>query len=128
MKWLFVGNTPTTAKSRITSQKDVCFKCSRLNPCRELIQKASDPIKVLMDYREEWGKKYIVRVRNNDDKAFKELLANPLLIKFLVPYSLVVENKRFLMDIGILQENEVLRKDQGKYCPYEDYWELRVGV
>ncbi|MCK4260999.1 MAG: hypothetical protein KAX49_18635 [Halanaerobiales bacterium] len=127
LKWLFVGNTPTTAKPKITSKKDICFKCDRSTPCKEILKKTNDQTNVLLDFRQDRGKDYIIRIRNSDNEAFDELIENPLLIKFLVPYSLVVENKRFLMDLGILEESEIMRKDQGKYCPYIDYWELGIG-
>ncbi len=45
-----------------------------------------------------------------------------MLFKFIT--SLVVENKKFLIELGIIKETDVLAKDKGEYCPFKDIWEL----
>lgn len=129
LKWLLIGSTPSTAQSRMRDGSEVCLTCGKQEVCAKWVRQQPNAIDAVMDYREAKGRAMIARIRNDDEIAFQELLADPLYIKFLVPYTLVEENKRLLIRLGILtQESKVLPKSGGRYCPFDDVWELAPAV
>jgi hypothetical protein len=129
IKWLLIGSTPSTAQSRIRDGSEICLVCDKHEVCALWIRQQADAISALIDYREAKARSMISRIRDDDEAAFRELLTDPLYSKFLVPYTLVEENKRLLVRLGILTENsKVLPKSGGQYCPFDDIWELSPSI
>lgn len=125
LKWLLIGNQPSTAPSKIKNGSEICLNCGKGETCAKWVRQQSNKIEMVMAYRQEKGREMIARIRSDDISAFQELLADPLYIKFLVPYTLVQENKRLLVRLGILsKESAILSKSRGLYCPFHDVWEL----
>ncbi|MGM0471921.1 MAG: hypothetical protein ACQEQI_06550 [Bacillota bacterium] len=123
LRWLLVGDRPTSGKQPIRSKEDICFHCNN-NFCfneKELNIVNSDKQEYLFEMRNKKSKDLIQNIStDNFDK-----LKNPIYIKFLVPYNLVVRNKLFMRKIGLLKKDiEILYKENGAYCPIEDKWEL----
>lgn len=125
LKWLLIGSTPSTAQGKIRDGSEICLTCGKQEICAQWVRQQSNAIGAVMEYREAKGRAMIARIRDDDESAFRDLLTDPLYIKFLVPYTLVEENKRLLIRLGILtQASKVLPKSGGRYCPFDDIWEL----
>ena len=129
LKWLLIGSTPSTAQGKIRDGSEICLTCGKQEICAQWVRGQPNAIDAVMDYRETKGRAMIARIRDDDEAAFRELLTDPLYVKFLVPYTLVEENKRLLIRLDILtQESKVLPKSGGRYCPFDDIWELAPDV
>jgi hypothetical protein len=129
LKWLLIGNTPSTAPATIRDGSEICLNCGKREICAQWVRKQPNAIDAVMSYREAKGRAMITRIRNDEETAFRELLADPLYIKFLVPYTLVQENKRLLIRLYILtRDSKVLQKSDGRYCPFDDVWELAPRI
>jgi hypothetical protein len=129
LKWLLIGSTPSTAQGKIRDGSEICLTCGKQEICARWVRQQPNAVDAVMDYREAKGRAMIARIREDDETAFQELLTDPLYVKFLVPYTLVEENKRLLIRLGILtQESKVLPKSGGRYCPFDDVWGLSPDV
>lgn len=117
----------STAHGALRNRRDICFFCRPERRCTPL-QNVKDASDALMEYRySELGA--LLSTRYPGLSFDQCLLRDGLVLKFFVPYSIVVSSKSFMIDVGCLDScAPILRKNVGKYCPYADTWPLaRLG-
>jgi hypothetical protein len=123
VRLLLLSDQPSTAESALQRRRDVCFSCLPQQRCQPL-RALADPYQVLMEYRSTTLEALII-TRYPELSMADCLLEDRLLVKFFAPYSLVVNTKGFMIDIGLLgASSAILRKNAGRYCPLEDKWFL----
>jgi hypothetical protein len=124
LEWLLIGDRPSSGLKPIREGAEVCLNCKMNSSMCYLttdFNSSNDKKKYLLNLRNQKIKKYIDKMRK--DKY--EMLKNPIYVKFLVPYCLVVRIKLFMRKIEILNStNNISYKDSGNYCPIEDKWEI----
>lgn len=117
LKNILIGNKATSGIKPITNGKDVCFSCKN-KKCK--ISTGNIKNKLLF-YRYKYVDAFIKECKKNN-KQYKKILDDPLLIKFLVPYTVVVSLKIVLTKINFLKRTNILYKNRGIYCPKKDKW------
>jgi len=123
VRGVLLSDQPSTADSVLEGRKDVCFSCPPQRRCWQR-HGVADPYSVLMEYRST-TLDLLIASRHPGLPIADCLLQDGLLMKFFVPYSLVVTSKAFMIDIDLLDASStILRKNVGKYCPLVDRWLL----
>jgi hypothetical protein len=120
---VLLAKLPSTSDKALKHRRDVCFTCAQDSRCSPL-QGVDDPSTVLAQYRYSQLDEIVTTKYPNVplDQCFT---GDNLLIKFFVPYSIVVSSKRFLIAIQCLENSSpILYKNRGKYCPKDDIWLL----
>lgn len=125
LKAVLFSEQASTADSALTNRRDVCFSCPPEIRCHPL-QNESDPYNVLSEYRYSNLDKLLVK--RYPGEAWEDcLVKDGLLIKFFLPYAIVVSAKRWMIAIGMLDSDSiVLDKGHGRYCPRADKWILAL--
>jgi len=131
IKDYFLGNRPSTAPSTIKKRRDVCFGCKNETSCSIMLNSLRtirEKVDVLLSYRYQKGTEFIKPLKSSSSiEDFNMLLDDPLYVKFLVNYGLVVDLKRELIAEKILCKNVmVLWKYDGLYCPFKDIWKFNI--
>lgn len=131
IKAYFLGNTPSTAPSTIEKGRDVCLSCKKETSCSIMLNSLGtirEKVEVLLGYRYQKGTEFLNLLKSSSSvEDFKILLNDPLYMKFLVNYGLVVDLKRELIAEKILCKNVmVLWKYDGLYCPFKDIWKFNI--
>ena len=131
IKAYFLGNRPSTAPSTIKKGRDVCFSCKSETSCSIMLNSLRtirEKVDVLLKYRYQKGAEFLNLLKSSSSvEDFKLLLDDPLYMKFLVNYGLVVDLKRELIAERILYKDiKILWKYDGLYCPFEDMWNFNV--
>ena len=121
------SNQASTADGALRKRGDVCFSCPPGRQCLPL-RGTNDPYDVLMEYRHS-DLDTLLKTRYSNIPIDECLSRDSLITKFFVPYSIVVSSKRFMIEICCLDASApILRKNIGKYCPYDDEWPLTRSV
>ena len=131
IKAYFLGNRPSTAPSTIKKRRDVCFGCKNDTSCSIMLNSLRtirEKVDVLLKYRYQKGTEFLSFLKSSssveDSKLF---LDDPLYMKFLVNYGLVVDLKReLIMKSFLSKEGKVLWKQNGLYCPFKDIWKFNT--
>ena len=131
IKAYFLGNRPSTAPSTIKKGRDVCFSCKSETSCSIMLNSLRtirEKVDVLLKYRYQKGTEFLSLLKSSSSvEDFKLFLDDPLYMKFLVNYGLVVDLKRELITERILYKDiKILWKYDGLYCPFEDMWNFSV--
>ncbi len=124
---LILGERVSSSKKAIISGRDSCLSCQKDTPCaRKLATMSSkERLNYLLYLRLIRAKKMLSAMKwSCSAVCFKGLLDEPLLLKFIVSYALVVDIKNELKKEGEIADHKTLYKGSGKYCPYDDLWEL----
>ena len=117
------SNQASTADGALKSRQDVCFSCPPNRKCLPL-RSIDDPYDVLMKYRQS-DLDTLLMNRYPSLSLEESFLRDKLVVKFFVPYSIVVSSKKFMIEICCLNGSApILRKNTGKYCPCYDEWPL----
>jgi len=127
VRGILFSNQASTADSALRNRQDVCFSCPPERRCLP-IQNLDDPYNILAEYR--YTDMDTLIVKRYPGLSFERCIACDLLIiKFFVPYSIVVTGKKFMTDIHCLRESTtLLHKNTGRYCPYHDEWPIDSGL
>ncbi|TDX53242.1 hypothetical protein [Orenia marismortui] len=124
LKWLLVGDSPSSSLKKIKSSLDICIQCNSFNSCTSYDKNSnSDKIKFLLDIRNNEASKIISQIKKVN-RMYDYLLQKPILIKFIVPYNLTSKAKLIKEKINILKNDEILHKKDGDYCVYRDNWRV----
>ncbi len=114
------SNQASTAGGILKRRRDVCFSCPPERRCLPL-QNTDDLHSVLVEYRH--SDLDTLLARRYPGEAWEDcLVKDPIVAKFFLPYSIVVSAKRWMLDVSILSNSQVLNKSHGRYCPEADIW------
>lgn len=116
---VLIGDKSSSGIKPIVLGKDICLKCDDTICCQSNEKKAMQ--QRLLYYRNEYVDKFINEVKQ-DNLELDLIRQDPLLIKFIVPYTLCVVNKKMMMRLNIIEKSDILYKDAGQYCPAKDKW------
>jgi len=132
LKHVILSDTPSTAPHTLHEGTDVCVSCIQERKCCDVLRSRSreERIELLLQYRNELSKTLLtdIKMASGDElhNLLNQLMLAPIHIKFGAAYALVVEAKTQLLRERLITSTcSVLRKDHGRYCPYNDIWELR---
>jgi len=131
IKAYFLGNRPSTAPTTIKKGMDVCLSCKSETSCSIMLNSLRtirEKVDFLLRYRYQKGTEFLKLLKSSSSiEDFNILLDDPLYMKSLVNYSLVVDLKRELIAERILcKDVKVLWKQNGLYCPFKDIWKFNV--
>lgn len=118
---VFVAERATSGIRAIRENNDICLKCNGYRCSRNLIISQTK----LLHYRFNYVDDYIGRVQK-DLTILDKVLKDPLIIKFILPHNLTLENKIIMRKASVLSPtSNVLDKEVGEYCPFRDNWILK---
>jgi hypothetical protein len=120
---LLFSDQASTAFSVLKKRIDICFVCPPNQKCMP-IKNVYDPYDLLLEYR--YASLSELLTSKYPNKSFLEcLVSDKLIMKFFIPYSIVVSTKKFFQDIQLIDGSAtLLYKNSGKYCPCCDEWPL----
>lgn len=123
---LIIGEKASSSKKAILCGYDSCLKCGRDTPCSKTISSldSADKVNYLMYMRFIKAKKALRMLKwGNSVSCFNILVREPLLMKFIANYALVVDIKNELKKEGAIADHKTLYKGAGMYCPFDDLWQ-----
>ena len=127
VRGVLFSNQASTADGALRKRRDVCFSCPPGRQCLPL-RGIDDPYDVLMEYRHS-DLDTLLATKYANMTVDECLLKDQLVMKFFVPYSIVVSSKKFMVEVCCLDGSApILRKNTGKYCPHYDKWPLAQPV
>ena len=125
VRGVLFSNQASTADGALRKRRDVCFSCPPEKRCLPL-RDADNPYDILVEYR--YSDMDTLLAKKYPGTAWTDCVVKDWLIaKFFLPYSLVVSSKRWMLDLSILGESQMLNKSHGKYCPRVDVWCIDNG-
>ena len=122
---IFLGQKASNGIRPIEEYRDVCFRCTNIDKCiKDINKNQSDKNKMdtLLRYRNYYSKKCLGLI--NTEQEISILLEQPIYLKFLTSYKLVVEVKQVLIAYRIFKNDRILYKNSGIYCPFRDIWRV----
>lgn len=126
---IFIGQRPTNGLKPLKEHTDVCFNCIHFNKCiGENVKNKNNSYvtEILLNFRDKYSKECL-RFIDNENKI-DILMQKPIYLKFLVSYKLVVTTKLLLKQFNIIEEDKILYKNHGEYCPQRDIWRVKNDI
>lgn len=123
---LTLSERVSSSKKAILCGYDSCLTCKKSTSCREGLHALSPPDRVnyLMYLRFVRAGATLKMLKCGSLAShFKVLLREPILMKFLANYALVVDVKNELKRDGAIKGHKTLYKGAGKYCPFDDLYQ-----
>ncbi|MFC1855788.1 hypothetical protein ACFL2A_04540 [Thermodesulfobacteriota bacterium] len=124
---IILSEKVSSSKKALLSGYDCCITCDKNRACSITLQALShaDKVNYLMYLRYVRAKKFMRLLKSGvDASCFRVLIDEPLLLKFMANYALVVDLKNELKKEGRIKGDKTLYKGAGKYCPFDDFYEL----
>jgi hypothetical protein len=127
---LILGEKASSSKKAIICGFDCCLVCKKDTACQKALTPLTHPDKVnyLLYLRYVESKKLLRMLKwGLNASCFTILLKEPILMKFIANYALVVDIKNELKKEGKIKDHKTLYKGMGRYCPMDDFWETAGG-
>jgi hypothetical protein len=123
---MILGERVSSSKKAIFSGYDCCLCCKKDTACQKTLSSLEykDKVNYLLYLRYVKAKKVLKMLKwGYSASCFNVLLREPVLMKFLANYALVVDIKNEMKKEGVITAHKTLYKGAGKYCPFNDLWE-----
>ena len=124
---LVLGDKVSSSKKAILAGYDCCLFCKKDHQCTKRLLAIShkDRVNYLLYLRFVKAVDVLRALKWGVDAAcFSLLIKEPIILKYVANYSLVVDLKNELKRNGMIGVTKTLYKGAGKYCPFEDTYRL----
>jgi hypothetical protein len=122
---LMISERASSSKKAILMGYDSCLMCKKNTACCNSIRSLdyNDKVNFLLYLRFVRAKKILKMLKwGINASCFSILLREPILMKFIANYALVVDIKNELKKEGKIAAHKTLYKGAGKYCPFDDLY------
>ncbi len=123
---MILSEKVSSSKKAILNGYDCCLSCAKETVCNRRLTSLTQTEKVnyLLYLRFVKAKRVLKTLKwGYGADSFNILITDPILLKFLANYALVVDIKNELKKDGKIASHKTLYKGAGKYCPFDDFWE-----